>query len=125
MLEDDNNVISYQTNNIQTWSRKNQESLTESILKECRIDSACIELAVRYLKILNMNVGNYFAQDHRITKQNKTMSKYTHKFPLTLIRVLDLHSRTLRTQTLVLLDVDSNLQKIYSEKANPLFCFSF
>ena len=79
-MEDDINVISYKTNNIQTWNRNNQENLTGSILKECRIDSACIELAVRYLKILNMNVGNYFAQDHRITKQNKTMSKYTPKF---------------------------------------------
>ena len=74
IFEDDINVISYKTSNILS-----QENLRESILKECRIDSACIELAVRYLKILNMNVGNYFAQDHRITKQNKTMSKYTHK----------------------------------------------
>ena len=77
IFEDDINVISYKTSSIQTWNRNSQESLTESILKECRIDSACIELAVRYLKILNMNVGNYLAQDHRITKQNKTMSKYT------------------------------------------------
>ena len=39
------------------------------------IDSGCIELAVRYLKMVNMNIGNYLTQEHRIEKQNKTMSK--------------------------------------------------
>ena len=95
ILEDDINGISYKTSNIQTWNRNNQENLKESILKKCRIDSACIELAVRYLKMLNMNVGNYFAKDHRITKQNKTISKYTQKFPHILMALLDLHFRTL------------------------------
>ena len=43
---------------------------------ECKIESECVELAVKYLRILVKNIGNYETQDRRIAKQNRTMSKY-------------------------------------------------
>ena len=55
--------------------KENEINLRGALDSECGIDSGCIELAVRYLKMVNMNIGNYLTQEHRIEKQNKTMSK--------------------------------------------------
>ena len=55
--------------------KENEINLRDALDSECGIDSGCIELAVRYLKMVNMNIGNYLTQEHRIEKQNKTMSK--------------------------------------------------
>ena len=41
---------------------------------ECRIEPECVELAVKYLRILVKNIGNYETQERRIAKQNRTMS---------------------------------------------------
>ena len=46
---------------------------------ECKIESECVELAVKYLRILVKNIGNYETQERRIAKQNRTMSKYCWK----------------------------------------------
>ena len=75
IITSDTRLIAREHRQLKNWNRQKKEELKQMEKKKCKVTSECIDMAVKYMKMLNTNIANYQAQDHRITKQNKTMCK--------------------------------------------------
>ena len=68
-------LIEREINQIRKWNKQKKEKLKLLESANCIVTSDCIDVAVKYMNILDTTIKNYQAQDQRIAKQKKTMCK--------------------------------------------------